>query len=53
MLALPLLTHSPAAPVLLSGLYCRLQGVIACLLNGAVDHDQMPTRPIRPTHSRT
>jgi len=30
-----------------------LQGVIACLLTGAVDHDKLPTRPVRPTHSRT
>ncbi|KAI3430848.1 hypothetical protein D9Q98_009258 [Chlorella vulgaris] len=30
-----------------------LQGVIACLLSGAVDHGSMPTRPARPTHSRT
>ena len=29
-----------------------LQGVIACLLSGAVDA-QLPTRPVRPTHSRT
>ncbi|PSC71679.1 ADP-ribosylation factor GTPase-activating AGD1 [Micractinium conductrix] len=30
-----------------------LQGVIACLLSGAVDHEAIPTRPVRPTHSRT
>lgn len=30
-----------------------LQGVIACLLTGSVDHDSIPTRPVRPTHSRT
>lgn len=31
----------------------RLQGVIACLLSGAVAHDSLPTRPARPTHSRS
>lgn len=30
-----------------------LQGVIACLLNGAVEHGSLATRPVRPTHSRT
>lgn len=30
-----------------------MQGVIACMLSGAVDHDNIPTRPVRPTHSRT
>ncbi|PRW20973.1 ADP-ribosylation factor GTPase-activating AGD3-like [Chlorella sorokiniana] len=30
-----------------------LQGVIACLLSGAVAHDSLPTRPARPTHSRS
>jgi hypothetical protein len=29
------------------------QGVIACLLSGAVAPDAIPTRPVRPTHSRT
>ncbi|KAL4436335.1 hypothetical protein ABPG77_009897 [Micractinium sp. CCAP 211/92] len=30
-----------------------LQGVIACLLTGEVDQASIPTRPARPTHSRT
>lgn len=29
------------------------QGVIACLLTGEVDQASIPTRPARPTHSRT
>lgn len=30
-----------------------IQGVIACLLNGALHPSQLPTTPVRPTHSRS